>query len=191
MVDTPARADAARNREKILDTAKRVFAERGVDVPLDTLAKEARVGPGTLYRHFPGREALVAALVSAELDNLERSFVALRQADLDAAEKLERWSAALRGWMTSYVGLPEPLRDALSHGSGGLADKCELVIAWTEELVQAGRTAGVVNDFVTGREFYRAALGLAWVTSKVGAPDGPELDGLRCMVREGWHRASG
>lgn len=184
----PVRADAARNRKKILATAKQIFAERGVDVPLDTLAKQSGVGAGTLYRHFPTREALVAALVSAEVEDLERSFVALQQADLDPAEKLERWSADLREWMTSYIGLPEPLRDAQSQGSDGLSDKCELVIAWTEELVQAGVAAGVVNDFVTGLEFYRVALGLAWVTAKGGALGGTETVVLQRMLRQGWHR---
>jgi AcrR family transcriptional regulator len=62
------RADAARNRERILAVARERFAQDGVDVPLDDIARHAGLGPGTLHRHFPAKQALIAAVVSADLD---------------------------------------------------------------------------------------------------------------------------
>lgn len=187
MVTTPLRADAARNKEKILVAARELFAEQGMDAPLDGLAKRAGVGPGTLYRHFPGREALVAELLMAEMGDLEQEFVTLRQADLDALERLDRWALVLQRWMTRYSGLPEPLRQALGEDFSALTYGCDVVIGWTDDLVRDGKAAGVVNDFVTGREFYRATLGLAWVAAAAGARPGAESENLYRLARAGWH----
>jgi AcrR family transcriptional regulator len=191
MGKTPARADAVRNKEKILTVAKQCFVEQGVDVSLDSVAKRAGVGAGTLYRHFPSREALVAELLSAEMGDLEQDFADLRRANLGADEKLEGWSRALQRWMTSYAGLPAPLRDALDGGAGALVVGCDVVIGWTEELVQEARAAGVVKEFVTGRGFYRATLGLAWVAAEAGAQSDVEAESLHRMVREGWRHSAG
>ena len=66
----PLRADAARNREKVLRAAREAFAESGYGVPLDEIAARAGVGPGTVYRHFPAKEALFEAVVAARITDL-------------------------------------------------------------------------------------------------------------------------
>src|SRR3954454_14195352 len=76
------RADARRNRQRILDAATAVFAAHGADVPIDVIACEAGVGPGTLYRHFPTKEALFEAVMLARFEQLTTEARAL----LDAAE---------------------------------------------------------------------------------------------------------
>ncbi len=68
--DRPLRADARRNREKILRAAREAFAESGYDVPLDEIAVRAGVGPGTVYRHFPAKDALFQAVVAARIEDL-------------------------------------------------------------------------------------------------------------------------
>jgi AcrR family transcriptional regulator len=68
--ERPLRADAARNREKVLRAARDAFAESGYGVPLDEIAARAQVGPGTVYRHFPTKEALFEAVVTARLQDL-------------------------------------------------------------------------------------------------------------------------
>src|ERR1700704_3720787 len=70
--DRPLRADAARNRDKVLRAAREAFAESGSGVPLDEIAARAGVGPGTVYRHFPAKEALFEAVVTARLTDLVR-----------------------------------------------------------------------------------------------------------------------
>src|SRR6202789_2343909 len=71
------RADAERNRERILEVAKEAFARDGANASLDDIAKQAEVGPGTLYRHFPTREELLQSVYRSELEKLaaaERRF---------------------------------------------------------------------------------------------------------------------
>jgi AcrR family transcriptional regulator len=70
MADRPLRADAQRNRDKILRAARDAFAASGFGVPVDEIAARAGVGPGTLYRHFPTKEALFEAVVTARLEDL-------------------------------------------------------------------------------------------------------------------------
>ena len=70
MPDRPLRADARHNREKILRAAREAFAESGYDVPLDEIAARAGVGPGTVYRHFPAKDALFQAVVAARIQDL-------------------------------------------------------------------------------------------------------------------------
>ncbi len=70
MADRPLRADARRNREKVLRAARDAFAAAGYGVPLDEIAARAGVGPGTVYRHFPAKEALFEAVVTARVEDL-------------------------------------------------------------------------------------------------------------------------
>jgi AcrR family transcriptional regulator len=91
----PARADARRNREKLVTVAKAAFAASGGAVPLEAIARQAGVGIGTLYRHFPTREALVEAVYAAELEDVVASGTEL-------AGKLPP-DAALRAWMHRYA----------------------------------------------------------------------------------------
>jgi AcrR family transcriptional regulator len=70
MTDRPLRADARRNRELVLRAAREAFAESGYGVPLDEIAARAGVGPGTVYRHFPAKEALFEAVVTARIEDL-------------------------------------------------------------------------------------------------------------------------
>ncbi|MEU4240024.1 helix-turn-helix domain-containing protein [Actinoplanes sp. NPDC026619] len=84
------RADARRNREQIIAAARTVFAERGYDVPMDEIARAARVGVGTLYRRFPDRDALIRAVAT---DSLTRILDEARTAE---AEESSAWPALVR-----------------------------------------------------------------------------------------------
>jgi AcrR family transcriptional regulator len=89
------RADAQRNRERILEVAKRAFTRSGADTSLDDIAKQAGVGPGTLYRHFPTREELLKAVYRNELENLAT-------AEEKFAETMPP-AEALRAWLLLFV----------------------------------------------------------------------------------------
>ena len=89
------RTDAQRNRERILEVAKEAFTRFGADASLDDIAKQAEVGPGTLYRHFPTRDALIEAVYRSEVEKLaaaERKFA-------ETMPPVE----ALRAWMLLFV----------------------------------------------------------------------------------------
>jgi AcrR family transcriptional regulator len=89
------RADALRNRDRILEVAKLAFTRHGADASLDEIARQAEVGPGTLYRHFPTREALLEAVYRTELEKLAASGQHLAQ----TKQPLE----ALRAWLHLFV----------------------------------------------------------------------------------------
>ncbi|WP_068427685.1 TetR/AcrR family transcriptional regulator [Piscicoccus intestinalis] len=186
MASPSGRADAVRNRQKIVTAARESFAAHGLEVSLDAIAKRAGVGAGTLYRHFPDRHALMAEVLAGELGDLAESYAALQRAELSADERLERWSEALLRYMTSYEGLPQPLRAALDRESSPLSLRCDVVIGWTDALVEAAKAQGVVKDFVTGRDFYRAVLGAAWVAAASGPVGTASVESIRRINREGW-----
>src|SRR5919109_3676313 len=94
-VQRKPRADAQRNRERILEVAKKAFARSGANASLDDISKEAGVGAGTLYRHFPSRDALIEAVYRTEVEKLaaaERKFA-------ETMPPIE----ALRAWMLLFV----------------------------------------------------------------------------------------
>ncbi|WP_258366856.1 TetR/AcrR family transcriptional regulator [Curtobacterium sp. MCSS17_011] len=115
------RADALRNRDHILRVAERAFTEHGVTGSLDAIAKQAGVGAGTLYRHFPTREVLLAELLAARDDHLVARREALRGGSVDPGDALHGWLDAVTEWAGTFDGLPEPLRAAASSDSSPLA----------------------------------------------------------------------
>jgi AcrR family transcriptional regulator len=108
------RADAQRNRERILEVAKLVFTRRGAEASMDQIAKRAKIGPGTLYRHFPTRDDLLAAVYISEVEKLaeaQRKF----SAELPPVE-------ALRAWMLvfiDYIAAKKIIAPALNAMAGG------------------------------------------------------------------------
>jgi AcrR family transcriptional regulator len=142
----PRRADARRNRERILEAARTVFAERGVDAQMDDVARAAGVGVGTVYRHFPNKEALLGELVAEKFrafgDNAE---VALGVEDpWDAFAGLLRANAEL---CVRDVGIQAAL--AREPGAWRLASsEFERLDGLANELVDRAKAAGVLRaDF--------------------------------------------
>ncbi|HEY0122874.1 MAG TPA: TetR family transcriptional regulator [Rhizobium sp.] len=111
------RADAERNRLRLLDTAKAAFAEKGSDASLEEIAQTAGVGIGTLYRHFPNRDALIAAVYRNETEQLARA--AKRLAETHPPVE------ALRQWMflfIDYIATKHGMYAALNSLVGGTSD---------------------------------------------------------------------
>lgn len=103
------RRDARRNRERLIAEAKRLFAERGIEAPLDELASRAEVGAGTLYRHFPSRDALIRALYDDAVAELQSHATEILVADT-AWGAVERWLEILSGWLAERPYIPGVLR---------------------------------------------------------------------------------
>jgi AcrR family transcriptional regulator len=93
--DRPLRADARRNRARVLEAARAAFAAEGASVPLDEIARRAGVGAGTVYRHFPTKQALFEAVVDDRLRQLTEDGRALRAADVDPGDALFRFIGRL------------------------------------------------------------------------------------------------
>ena len=105
LIERPKRADARRNYEKVLAAAREAFAEGGESTALEEIARRAGVGIGTLYRHFPNRQALLEALYVGEVEELCRSAAEL--------EGTDPW-AALSGWFERFIGYIAT-KQALAH----------------------------------------------------------------------------
>src|SRR6202012_3104129 len=109
------RADAVRNRELVLEAAKAIFSAGGPDASLEAVAKRARVGIGTLYRHFPTREALFEAVYRREVQQLVELADQL-QAEPDPVEALRRWMRSNVEFVATKKGMSAALALA-AHGS--------------------------------------------------------------------------
>jgi AcrR family transcriptional regulator len=128
----PRRADAARNARRLLEAARHLFDERGTQVALDEVARRAGVGNATLYRHFPTRRDLLAAVYADEVDALcERGAALLR--DAPPAE-------ALFTWLDGFVVHVATKRD-LAHGAtdGTVGRRAELFGRWHGAMTSTGR----------------------------------------------------
>ncbi len=104
-----SRRDARRNHERLLVEARRLFAERGIDAPLDELATRAEVGAGTVYRHFPTRDALIRELYDTGVDDLRAFTAKISQAE-SGWHAIEIWLEALSAWLIERPYLPAVMR---------------------------------------------------------------------------------
>ena len=132
----PLRADAARNRDKVLRAAREAFAESGYGVPLDEIAARAGVGPGTVYRHFPAKEALFEAVVTARVEDL----VADARARAGAADPGEAFFGYLAR-IAEEAAAKRDLPDAMSV-AGSLRED---LFAALDLLLRRAQQAGAVR----------------------------------------------
>src|SRR3954465_818392 len=113
MTARPLRADAQRNRDKLLAAATAAFAEEGEAVALETVAARAGVGIGTLYRHFPNRDALVVAAYQHEVDALCAAAADLLTAQ-PADEALRAWAERFADYIATKRAMGDALRSAVA-----------------------------------------------------------------------------
>jgi AcrR family transcriptional regulator len=165
--------------------AEQYFAEHGIAGSLDAIAKRAGVGAGTLYRHFPNREALLDALLEARADELVSRREAIRQEVRDSTEALSQWLDALGTWATAFDGLPEPLRVALTEETSPLALTCQGYVTTTDEFLTAAQRDGGARAGVRGRDLFLGVLATSWVAGAAMA-DESSTPALNALLRAGW-----
>jgi AcrR family transcriptional regulator len=158
------RADAQRNRERILEVAKQAFTRSGADTSLDDIAKQAGVGPGTLYRHFPTREELLKAVYRNELENLAT-------AEEKFAETMPPVEA-LRAWLLLFVdavAAKQIIAPALNTLVGDHKKVFEASYAQMHEairrLVKRAVKSGDIRKDLDPMDLLRALVGVANVAS--------------------------
>jgi len=163
------RADARRNYDLLLNEARAAFAEHGTEASLRDVARRAGVGIGTLYRHFPTREALLEALLRSNFDALRGQADELLAAD-EAREALLSWLMRLATGSTAYRGLPESVMAALRDEGSQLHDSCVAMRAAGGRLLSRAQAAGEVRADVTADELLALAAGVAWASEQSGGP---------------------
>ena len=162
------RADAKRNYDKIVATAREVFREKGYDAPLDEIAKRAGVGPGTLYRHFPTREALMDAVMQAWVDLVETAAEKALANEGEPREVLVGWFEAYVGLISSYKGSPAKLTSALGNPDSPIRTKCQVLTAANDRIVE--RLGDAVRPGVDGLQIGRIVGGVATVADQSELP---------------------
>jgi AcrR family transcriptional regulator len=178
------RADARRNRDRVLKAATGHFASRGVNASLDEIARLAGVGAGTLYRHFPSREALLAAALQDRQTDLRAQARAAREIE-NADDALSAWLAALQDYLRTFNGLPEPVLSALKDRSSPLALPCDVLVQITREFLDRAQQHGRARPSVTANELFLSTLGVAWVLGRTGT-DGAAAQGLNRILSDGY-----
>jgi len=164
------RTDAQRNRERILQVAKEAFTRSGANTSLDDVAKEAGVGAGTLYRHFPTRDALLEAVYRTEVEKL----AAAEQKFAEAMPPIE----ALRAWMllfVDYIATKQIIAPALNTLVGGSSKLFEASRAQVQgaidALVKRAIKRGDIRRDLDPFDLLRALIGVSNVAS---TPDWPQ-----------------
>lgn len=145
MGERPLRADAQRNRERLLDIAVRAFSQEGPEVTLDAIAKEAGVGIGTLYRHFPTRESLIEAAYRNELARLCDAVPGLLEA-LPPDKAMRVWMDRFVDYMTTKRGMAEALRMVIASGVDPYNQSRDRLFGAIGALLDAGARAGTVRS---------------------------------------------
>jgi len=161
------RSDAVRNRERVLEAAKAVFSAGGSDASLEAVAKRAGVGIGTLYRHFPTREALFEAVYRREVDQLS-----------ELAEQLKSTAApvdALRRWLKSNVELVATKKGMIAALALAVQTSSELYAYSFDRLTKAvaglldrAVAAGEIRADVSAEDLLRALIGMCYLHDQPG-----------------------
>jgi AcrR family transcriptional regulator len=184
------RADAVRNRERVLEAAKAVFSAGGPDASLEAVARRAGVGIGTLYRHFPTREALFEAVYRREVQQL----VELAEQLKSAAEPVD----ALRRWLRSNVEVVATKKGMLAalalavHGSSELyAYAFERLTKAVGALLDRAVAAGELRGDISPEDLLRALVGMSYMHDQPGWQESVLrlvdvfVDGLRVQTNVG------
>lgn len=156
----PLRADARRNREKILTAAVRVFAAEGLDAHLERIAKEAGVGSATLYRNFPTREALVEAVYRNEVAQLCDAAPALLATE-PPLRALRAWTRLFLDYVTAKYGMIDALRAIAATGSNPYGHSREMIQAALGTLMDACAAAGTIRTDIGPADIATALEGIA------------------------------
>jgi AcrR family transcriptional regulator len=180
----PLRADARRNRDRLIEVAAKAFACSGVDASLEAIAREAGVGPGTLYRHFPTREVLIEAVYRREVEALVAAADELARTR-EPDEALAEWMQRFVGYMATKRGMRDSLRLLLESNSPLFAQTSGVVPLAFKSLIDRAAQAGTIRPDANSADVLHA------LSSIYSASDGPDwqdrsrrlvgliMDGLR------------
>lgn len=161
------RADLLRNRERVLEAAKAVFSAGGPEASLEAVARKAGVGIGTLYRHFPTREALFEAVYRREVDQLGELAEALGD-EAAPVEALRRWLKANVELVATKKGMLAALALA-AHGSPELyAYSFNRLTNALRALLDRAAAAGAIRADVSPEDLLRALVGMCYMHDQPG-----------------------
>jgi len=172
---TELRADAARNREALLDAATRTFAASDTEPSMRAIARAAGVGIATLYRHFPTREALVDAVYQDQVQRLTQGADALlRQVPPD--EAMRAWMDLFGNWLSTKHGMVDTLRSMIDSGEIAQAETRDELLSAVTSILDAGSAAGSLRSDVAADDIAASLIGIFTVTGGRSEQTGRLLD---------------
>ena len=161
------RADAVRNRERLLEAAKPVFSAGGPDASLEAVARRAGVGIGTLYRHFPTREALFEAVYRHEVEQLADLADQLKVDDVAPTEALRRWLRSNVEFVATKKGMSAALALA-AYPSELTAYSFDRLTKAVGALLDRAVAAGEIRSDVSPEDLLRALVGMCYMHDQPG-----------------------
>jgi AcrR family transcriptional regulator len=164
------RADSQRNRDHLLVTAKAAFAESGADVALEAIARQAGVGIGTLYRHFPTRESLLAAVYRREVDQLAGAVEPLLAAHRPV-EALRAWLNLLVDYMATKRVIAPVLSASPGEGQEAYAASGPAILGAMDRLTTAALESGDVRPDLSREDLQRLVFGMTFGYTEPGWAD--------------------
>lgn len=175
------RADAKKNYDQLLEVARSVIAEQGVNASLRDVARKAGVGIGTLYRHFPTREDLLEKLLGASFDKVTASA-----AEYEAGEPSDK---ALVSWLRDMValtydhrGVIAAMASAIDDEASALHDSCVLLKASGARLLARAQAEGKARQDINGTDLLALVSALAWLNDQ--APFASRVDRLFAVLAD-------
>jgi AcrR family transcriptional regulator len=162
------RADAVRNRERVLEAAKAVFSAGGPEASLEAVARRAGVGIGTLYRHFPTRESLFEAVYRREVHQLAELADQLKASDVPPVEALRLWLRSNVEFVATKKGMVAALALA-AYGTTDLAAfSLELLTKAIGGLLDRAVAAGEIRPVIGPEDILRALIGMCYMHDQPG-----------------------
>lgn len=161
------RSDAVRNHERVLEAAKRVFNAGGPEASLEAVAREAGVGIGTLYRHFPTREALFEAVYRREVEQLVDLAEQL-QSDAAPIEALRQWMRANIAFIATKKGMSTALAVVVHSSSSLTVYSLDRLGRALDGLLQRAAAAGEIRSDIGPEDILRTLVGLSYTHDKPG-----------------------
>jgi AcrR family transcriptional regulator len=182
------RADSARNRQLLIDAAKAGFSEVGLNVSLEEIARRADVGIGTLYRHFPSREAVVEAVYRREVEQLAEAVPQLLETS-PAGEALHKWMHLFVDYIATKRLIAPSLGAAAARAPTLYATSTELITRAISTLVKRAVASGDVRKDIDPSDLLRALVGVSYGNPDAGWEASARrlvdilMDGLRRNVK--------
>ena len=161
------RADAIRNRERVLEAAKAVFSAGGAEASLEAVAREAGVGIGTLYRHFPTREALFAAVYRREVQQLADLAEQLKQ-EAKPIDALRQWMRSIVKFVATKKGMSAALTLAVDKNSKLFSSSADRLARTVGGLLDRAIAAGEIRDDISPEDLLRAVVGMCYMHDQPG-----------------------
>jgi AcrR family transcriptional regulator len=182
------RADSARNRQLLIEAAKAGFSDVGLDVSLEEVARRAGVGIGTLYRHFPTREAMVEAVYRRAVEHLAEAVPQLLQTS-PAGEALHRWMHLFVDYIATKRIIAPSLATAAARTPALYTTSLELITGAISTLVKRAIASGDVRKDIDPSDLLRAMVGVSYGNPDAGWEASARrlidilMDGLRSKSR--------